>query len=83
MRIDDDLLTNQIRVLDKAVRDIIENAKIGIQKQGDLSAIRVYKLNILQQQYLLAYQATDTTLILHALSSHENFYRDLKLSLKN
>jgi len=75
------LHNNQIRYLDEAVRNILQNPKIGEQKQGDLDCIRVYKFKMAAQEYLLAYQILENGILLHALGSHENFYRDLKRSL--
>ena len=75
------LHANQIQALDNAIRDILRNPKIGEQKRGDLNFIRVYKFKTVNQECLLAYQITDDSILLHALGSHENFYRDLKRSL--
>ena len=72
---------NQIQVLDHAIKAILQNPQIGEQKRGDLGFIRVYKFKVTHQEYLLAYQVTEERIILHALGSHENFYRDLKRSV--
>jgi len=74
------LKANQKTALDKAVKVIISNPVIGIQKRGDLSFLRVYKFKMLKQEALLAYSYEDEKLIitLLAIGSHENFYRDLK-----
>lgn len=77
------LQNNQIKILDDAIKDILKNPNLGEQKKGDLRNIRVYKFKMLNQQCLLAYQAIDSQIVLHALGSHENFYRDLKRSVKN
>ena len=70
---------NQIKALDKAVRAIMSKPEIGKQKKGDLSSVRIHKFKIMQQEYLLAYQIkSKDRMILLALGSHENFYRDLK-----
>ena len=77
------LHANQKADLDKAVKLIASNPNIGEQKVGDLSTIQVYKFKMVNQFTLLAYQYEDEQLILTLLmlGSHENFYRDLKLTL--
>ena len=74
------LKPNQKQALDEAVRAIIDNPQLGIQKKGDLSYLRVYKFTMLKQQALLAYSYNDKQLIIQllAVGSHENFYGDLK-----
>lgn len=74
---------NQKADLDDAVRAIIDNPDLGVQKVGDLSSIRVYKFKMLKQLTLLAYQIDDGQLVLTLLmiGTHENFYRDVKLIL--
>ncbi len=49
-------------------------------KKGDLNGIRVYKFRMINQLMLLAYEISNNQLclILLALGSHENFYRDIK-----
>jgi mRNA-degrading endonuclease YafQ of YafQ-DinJ toxin-antitoxin module len=66
--------------LDKAVRELIENPLAGELKKGDLNGTRVYKFKMVRQLTLLAYiyDETGESIILLALGSHENFYRDLK-----
>ena len=64
--------------LDKAVRAIAQNPQIGQQKLGDLAEFWVYKFRMNKQLTLLAYRYDEDVIILHALGSHENFYRDLK-----
>jgi hypothetical protein len=53
---------------------------IGIQKSGDLSDVRVYKFNMVNQLTLIAYSFDDHALVLKLIlfGTHENFYRDLK-----
>ena len=77
------LHANQKADLDKAVKLIASNPNIGEQKVGDLSTIQVYKFKMINQLTLLAYQYEDEQFILTLLmlGSHENFYRDLKLTL--
>lgn len=71
---------NQKKDLDSAILLIIDNPKIGDVKKGDLAGVQVYKFSMVNQQTLLAYeyQDADEILLLLALGSHENFYRDLK-----
>lgn len=51
-----------------------------IQKKGDLSEVKVYKFKMVKQLILLAYKVNknEFQIILLAIGSHENFYRDLK-----
>lgn len=72
------LKKNEIRDLDIAVREIVNNPEIGDKKKGDLADIWVYKFKIIRQEYLLAYQWDEKQRLLIALGVHENFYRDLK-----
>lgn len=77
------LHANQVSELDKAIKQIIKNPKLGEQKKGDLRSIFVYKFKMLAQKTLVAYQINKDSLILIALGSHENFYKNLKLFLKS
>jgi mRNA-degrading endonuclease YafQ of YafQ-DinJ toxin-antitoxin module len=73
------LQPNQKQDLDGAVRAIMADPMAGDQKQGDLAWLRVYKFRMVNQLTLLGYELTSAdTLVLHAVGSHENFYRDLK-----
>lgn len=74
---------NQKADLDDAIRAIMDNPNLGIQKVGDLSSVRVYKFKMLKQLTLLAYQIDNGQLVLTLLmvGAHENFYRDVKLIL--
>ena len=74
---------NQKADLDAAVRTLMDNPNLGIQKVGDLSPVRIYKFKMLKQLTLLAYQIDDGQLVLTLLmiGTHENFYRDVKLIL--
>lgn len=74
---------NQKSDLDNAVRAIADKPHSGTQKTGDLATVRVYKFKMMKQLTLLAYQIDDGQLVLTLLmiGSHENFYRDIKLSL--
>lgn len=82
-KVEKKLHTNQKICLDKAVNTIITNPLIGAEKIGDLANIRIYKFRMLEQLTLLAYiyNQEKSSIILLALGSHENFYRDLKNQL--
>jgi len=79
------LHANQKSDLDKAVKAITKTPDIGEAKLGDLSGVFVYKFKMAKQLMLLAYRYSDEaiTLTLLTLGSHENFYRDLKKSIKH
>jgi mRNA-degrading endonuclease RelE of RelBE toxin-antitoxin system len=72
---------NQKLDLDDAIRVLMDEPTIGEQKKGDLSYLRVYKFNMVNQLTLLgySYEVGTVTLELIALGPHENFYRDVKL----
>ena len=76
------LAKNQIKELDKAIKGIVKNPKIGEEKKGNLSSIRVHKFKMVNQLYLLAYEFDRDSRILIALGVHENFYRNVKRHLK-
>ena len=66
--------------LDEAVRAIMDNPALGQMKKGDLAGVQVTKYKHQMEQILLAYRFSnaDDPLMLLALGTHENFYRDLK-----
>ena len=72
------LHANQRKDLEEAIRAIAANPALGKAKKGDLLGVYVYKFRMLNQLTLLAYQYTVEELLLFALGSHKNFYRDLK-----
>lgn len=74
------LFANQKKDLDNAVRELLKNPTIGDAKKGDLLGVRVHKFKMQKQLSLLAYMFNDKDklITLLKLSSHENFYRDLK-----
>ena len=75
------LYPNQLVEVNEAIKAIIKNPKIGKQKRGSLSWLRVYKFKVLGQLTLLGYKLEKTheiTLTFVDIGSHENFYRDLK-----
>ena len=71
---------NQKNDVDKAVKKIASEPSIGDIKKGNLRGIRVYKFKMIGQLTLLAYEfhGDELCLVLLALGSHENFYRDLR-----
>ena len=71
---------NQLVCVNEAIKKIIDDPFIGVQKKGDLSDVFVYKFKMLSQLMLLAYMYDDQEIVLTflALGSHENFYRDIK-----
>lgn len=78
------LRPNQKADLNRAIRDLAERPLVGERKSGDLSWVRVWKCRLVGQLSLLAYEyrADDGIIILHAIGSHENFYRDLKTAAR-
>ena len=74
------LHSNQLKEVNKAIEEIINNPGIGEKKRGNLSWLRVYKFNVLGQLFLLGYafvKEDEIILTFVALGSHENFYRDI------
>lgn len=69
--------------LDREVRNIAENPNIGEEKKGDLKGVFVHKFKLKTNLYLLAYRKVGKDLELVMIGSHENYYRDLKSSLKS
>jgi mRNA-degrading endonuclease RelE of RelBE toxin-antitoxin system len=76
------LKKNQIEDLDKAIKFLIKNLKSGQQKTGNLSQVWIYKFSMVNQRYLLAYTWDEKSRTLIALGVHENFFRDLKRSIR-
>ncbi|MCE2926117.1 MAG: type II toxin-antitoxin system RelE/ParE family toxin [Rickettsiales bacterium] len=74
------LHSNQKTAVDKAIRAIASDPDLGERKKGDLASVRVYKFSMLGQLTLLGYSYVEgeATILLLAVGSHENFYRDLK-----
>lgn len=77
------LKDKQKQDLDSAVRDIISNPMVGVEKKGDLKGIFVHKFKIQGALYLLSYRFSGEDLELTMLGPHENYYRSLKSYLKN
>lgn len=75
---------SRVSIVNAAIRQIQADTTIGEMKKGDLAGIRVHKFEINDELWFLAYEEQDSdTILLLALSSHENFYRDLKKYLKS
>ncbi|MDP3308974.1 type II toxin-antitoxin system RelE/ParE family toxin [Methylotenera sp.] len=74
------LNTNVVHDVDAAVAEVAETPNIGERKKGDLASLFVYKFRSQNQLYLLGYTLDDglRLVYLQAVSSHENFYRDMK-----
>ena len=66
------------KTLDDAVRKIASQPTLGEAKKGDLLGVSVYKFKLNKQEVLLSYSLGRNELLLIALGSHENFYRDMK-----
>lgn len=71
----------QLIELKEAIKCVAENPALGKQKKGMLSDIYVYKFRMNKQLTLLAYKVETDAIVLYAIGSHENFYRDLELHL--
>jgi mRNA interferase RelE/StbE len=77
------MLKQEKEILDQEVRIIAQNPSIGEEKKGDLTGVFVHKFKIKAVQYLLAYRKVGQDLELVMVGPHENYYRDLKRSLKD
>ena len=71
------------------VGEVCINPRVGQQKVGDLQGVFVYKFRFNAQEYLMAYQfdqfggVTEITWIEFCqIGSHENFYVQLKKSIR-
>lgn len=70
---------NQKRALDKAVKQIIAQPKIGQAKVGDLAGTYILKFKVANSKWLLAYEIQSRTQItLLLVGAHENFYKIVK-----
>jgi mRNA-degrading endonuclease RelE of RelBE toxin-antitoxin system len=72
------LKSNQIKVVAKAIKTILEEPEIGNRKVGELDGVMVYKFKMVNQLTLLAYEYNEKEIILLQLGSHQNFYEELK-----
>lgn len=71
------------------VAEVCNNPNIGKQKIGDLRQLFVYKFRFNKQEYLMAYQfdhfaegAKITWIEFYQIGPHENFYSQLKRSMR-
>ena len=65
--------------VDDAIRTIMQQPDVGGAKKGDLLGVLVYKFKLNKQEVLLSHRLESADeLMLLALGSHENFYRDVK-----
>lgn len=70
---------NQKLALDKAVKQIIADPKIGEAKVGDLAGTYILKFKVANSKWLLAYEIQSRTQItLLLVGPHENFYKIIK-----
>ncbi|WP_019218435.1 type II toxin-antitoxin system RelE/ParE family toxin [Legionella tunisiensis] len=71
----------QKAILDEEIKKLIQNPTLGERKKGDLDFLRVHKFKFFNQEVLLGYmyEENEIVLTLLKLSSHENFYRDIKI----
>ncbi len=70
---------NQKKALDKAVKQIIADPKIGEAKIGDLAGTYILKFKVANSKWLLAYEIQSRTQItLLLVGAHENFYKIIK-----
>ena len=68
--------------LDNEIKNIIQNPWVDSEKKGDLRGIFVHKFKIQKTLYLLAYRLMGEDIELIMTGPHENYYRDIKLYLK-
>ena len=75
--------------IETRVAEVCNNPRIGRQKLGDLQGVFVYKFRFNAQEYLMAYQfdhvASEikiTWIKFCQIGPHENFYTQLKKSLR-
>jgi mRNA-degrading endonuclease RelE of RelBE toxin-antitoxin system len=68
--------------LDSAIKKIVDDPMVGVEKKGDLIGIYVYKFKSSTQQLLLAYEWDEESRTLLMIGVHENFYREIKKSKK-
>ena len=72
------LRAKQKTSVNDAIEVIKANPSAGMQEEGSLAGVCIYKFDRMRQQFLLAYEFDPKTRILLILGVHENFYRDLK-----
>ena len=73
------LQPNQKKQLDDAIKKIIQDPSLGIEKKGSLKGMFVYKFKMNKQLTLVAYKKPNTNIIiLISVGSHENFYKEIE-----
>jgi addiction module RelE/StbE family toxin len=76
-------LSKQARkTVDRQIKRILKNPKLGEEKKQDLKGVFVHKFKLNKQDTLLSYKFTEDALFLLTVGSHENYYRDLKKYLQ-
>ena len=75
--------------IEMRIAEVCDNPRIGQQKLGDLQGVFVYKFRFNAQEYLMAYQFDHfadeikiTWIEFCQIGSHENFYTQLKKSIR-
>lgn len=75
---------NEKAALDKAIKAIMKDPKIGEAKEGDLAGVFVYRFKVKDRKWLLAYELISSREIrLLLVGPHENYYRDLKRNTRS
>lgn len=74
------LSDEQLKVIEDEIDKLIDNPELGERKVGDLSYLWVHKFKLEGQLVLLGYSWVENKLELYLLniSSHENFYQEVK-----
>lgn len=75
---------DQLKLVEDEIDKVISNPLIGQKKKGDLAHVRVHKFKSSSFEYLLGYTWQNDMLELYLLqlSSHENFYQEMKKKRK-
>ncbi len=68
---------NRTKPVNDAIRHIMADPQCGEERKGDPAGVRVYKFQVRNQQFLLAYEF-DTNNLSLLTPVHKNFYRDIK-----
>lgn len=71
------------KTVNTTTREIMAELKIGKGKKGDLAGVLVHTFNVNKQEFFFSYKLigpedSPDELVLLAIGSHENFYRNLK-----
>ena len=71
---------NQLLLVNKNIKMIIDDPETGELKIGDLHVIRVHKFKLQNHLYLIAYDYKEMSDLLYliAIGEHENFYDKIK-----